>query len=225
MSTRVGGVSPEPRGMNLSFSVGDSETNVKKNRELFFGAMNIALHELALPRQVHSGTVKIVDCPGILTDCDALMTNRRRVFLCISVADCVPIMLCDKKRDVVAAVHAGWRGTAGKIVEQTIALLMSEFHSDPTDFVAFIGPSASSCCYNVGTEVADQFAEEFVRHDDGRLFLDLKKANAAQLIHAGVPKTSIEVSSLCTISEASLLHSYRREKEQSGRMMAVIGLV
>ena len=225
MSTRLGGVSPTPLGMNLSFSVGDNEENVQRNRELFFGALEVRLDELATQRQIHSGNVKIVRQPGNYPDCDAMITNQHRVFLCVSVADCVPIFLFDEKKMVVAGIHAGWRGTKAGIVSNTINLMKKEFGSDPENIVAFIGPSASVCCYEVGEEVASQFETGFVMRRDGKIFLDLKSANTSQLVQSAVPASSIEISPLCTITEKDTLHSYRRDGDRSGRMMGVIGLL
>lgn len=225
MSTRKGGVSPEHLGMNLSFSVGDAEEHVQRNRELFFGALEIRLDELATQRQIHSGNVRVVRQPGNYPNCDGMITSQHRVFLCVSVADCVPIFLFDEKKMVVAGVHAGWRGTKAGIVLNTINLMKTECGSNPDNIVAFIGPSASACCYEVGEEVASRFESKFVSAKDGRIFVDLKSANTAQLMQSGVPSSSIEVSPLCTIAEKDILHSYRRDGNRSGRMIGVIGLL
>lgn len=225
MSTRNGGVSPAPFGMNLSFSVGDDEANVKRNREIFFGALKINLNELAIPRQVHSATVRVVSEPGTYPECDALITAAPRVFLCLSVADCVPILLFDNAKRVVAGVHAGWRGTAGEIVAKTVERMMQRFGSDPRDIIGFVGPSASVCCYEVGDEVAREFDGRFAQRMNGKARLDLKEANVEQLVQAGVRREAIEISPACTIHDAARFHSYRRESTKSGRMMATIGMV
>ncbi|MBM2842054.1 MAG: hypothetical protein HW412_2582, partial [Bacteroidetes bacterium] len=96
---------------------------------------------------------------------------------------------------------------------------------NPCDMTAFVGPSAAVCCYNVGEEVASQFEERFIHRLDGKTFVDLKLANLTQLREVGIARSAIEVSPLCTIADAQLLHSFRRDKEKSGRMMAVIGLL
>lgn len=222
MSTRTGGQSPF--GLNLSFSVGDREENVRRNREQFFGSLQIQLAELAIPRQVHSNVAKIAHVPGSYPDCDALIATSRRVFLCVSVADCVPVFVYDPINRAVAAIHAGWRGTAGSVVSQTLDLMQREYGTRPSDCTAFVGPGASVCCYNVGEEVASQFDNEFVLRQNGTTFVDLKSANARQLERSGIHYSAIEVSPLCTISEPSL-HSYRRDKGNSGRMMGTIGIL
>jgi hypothetical protein len=224
MSTRHGGVSPSPLEMNLSFSVGDDEANVRRNREIFLGALNINLHELAIPRQVHSATVRVVHEPGTYPACDALITATPRVFLCVSIADCVPILLFDRGKRVVAGVHAGWRGTAGKIVEKTVATMVQEYGTRPENIVGFVGPSASVCCYEVGDDVAEQFDPQHAERTKGKARLDLKGANLDQLLRAGARRDAVEISPLCTIHETSL-HSFRRDNSKSGRMLATIGLV
>ncbi len=225
MSTRQGGVSPQPYGLNLSFRVGDADENVERNRELFLGRLGVGRDELAIPHQVHSSVVKSVDHPGIYEQCDALVSNRRRVFLCVSVADCVPIFLFEKKQSVVAAIHAGWRGSLHRIVERTVELMVHHYACNPSDMIAYIGPSARSCCYEVGKEVARRFATDFIRKERERFFLDLKNSNLAQLTQSGVPVSGIEISEHCTICEPALFHSYRRDGQKSGRMLGVIGLL
>jgi hypothetical protein len=225
VSTRNGGVSPHPLGMNLSFRVGDCEKNVQRNREIFFGSLGIRTTDLAIPGQVHSTKVLRVDAPGSYPECDALITAARGVFLCVSVADCVPILLCDPAIPAIAAVHAGWRGTAGRIAEGAIHAMEREFTADPRRLRAYLGPAASSCCYVVGEDVASRFAEQFVRRDEAAAIVDLKRANLQQLLDQGVPACQAEISPFCTISDSGQFHSFRRDGAKSGRMIAVIGLV
>lgn len=225
MSTRQGGVSPEPLGMNLSFKVADEPGNVRRNRELFFGGLGITEARQAFPRQCHSAVVRCIRTAGEFESCDGLVTATSDLWLTISIADCVPVMLFDTKTRAVAALHAGWRGTVEGIVRSGIEIMKSEFRSLPSDLAAFIGPSASVCCYEVGKEVAAKFPSKVVTTVNGSLRLDLKEENRNQLLHEGVPSENIEVSSSCTICSPGLFHSFRREKERSGRMMAVIGIV
>ncbi len=225
VSTRNGGVSPAPLGMNLSFHVGDREENVRRNREIFFSSLGIGVDELAIPEQVHGTTVLRVNAPGSFSECDALIAGASRVFLCISVADCVPILLCDPAVPAVAAVHSGWRGTVGRILEAAVRKMERELGADPGRLRAYLGPAASSCCYAVGGDVAAQFDPRFVRREGGRPYVDLKQANAEQLLGLGVPPSHMEVSPHCTISDLDRFHSFRRDGLRSGRMFAVIGLV
>jgi YfiH family protein len=224
LSTREGGVSAPPLGMNLSFHVGDDADAVRRNREIFFGAVGIGLEELAIPRQEHSARVVSITRPGIDAACDGFVTAAARVFLCVSFADCVPMLLHDPARSVVAAVHAGWRGTAAGIAREAVRVMQEEHRCEPATIRVYIGPAAAACCYRVGPEVASRFQSPFVREAGGSTFVDLKSANSCQLIDSGVSAAFIETSPLCTITEAHLLHSHRRDGTSSGRMMAVIGM-
>jgi YfiH family protein len=225
MSTRLGGVSPEPFGMNLSASVGDDEMNVTRNRELFFHALGVYSPSVAQPNQVHGGVVRSVRKGGRYSSCDALVTNVPGVFLAVSVADCIPVLMVDRMRKVVAAVHAGWKGTLERIVENTIVQMEREYGTHASDISAFIGPGAAACCYEVGPEVSSRFNGRFVRSANAKVHLDLKSANEDQLLNMGVRRSEIEINGRCTICNPSLFHSFRRDREKSGRMLAVIGIV
>jgi YfiH family protein len=225
MSTREGGVSPAPLGMNLSFNVGDDPENVRRNREIFFREIGIDENRLAAPRQVHGTAVRRVDAPGVYPDTDALITNERGVYLSVSVADCAPVLVVDAKKMAIAAVHSGWRGTRGRITSIAIRKMIEEFSCSLKDMIAYVGPCASVCCYSVGDDVASTFDDQFVFQRGNDRFVDLKMANEYQLLEAGISPRNIEVSPYCTISDAPLFHSHRRDKEKSGRMMAVIGIV
>ncbi len=224
ISTSLGGVSPPPYGMNLSYHVGDETLSVSRNSELFFGALGIPLDCRAVPKQVHSNVVKRVEFPGILEACDGLVTDAPHVYLCVSVADCVPILLYDPRKKAVAAIHAGWRGTVSRIGATAVQRMKEEFGSQPENLLAYIGPAASSCCYAVGDDVAKQFDAISVRREKEVIYVDLKGANMQQLVDEGVSRARVEVSGYCTICHPELLHSYRRDKGNSGRMMGVIGL-
>jgi len=224
LSTRTGGVSPAPLGMNTSFSVGDDRSNVVKNRELFLGGHGIRLTELASPEQVHGNRVRCVTEPGSYPVCDALMTDTPRVFLSISFADCVPILLYDPAARAVAGVHAGWKGTASGIALVALRAMEQEYGSSPGNTLVFLGPAAGACCYQVGEDVTSHFDKRCVRMTKGKSYVDLKRANLDQLCSAGVRLEKIEVSPHCTICRPDLFHSYRRDRDKSGRMMAVIGL-
>lgn len=225
VSTRNGGVSPQPLGMNLSYQVGDHPENVRRNREVFFGSLGIRTDDLAIPGQVHGTTVRPVDAPGSYPECDGLITAARGVFLCVSIADCVPILLLDPSLPVVAALHAGWRGTVARIAEVAVRAMQREFGVEPGRLRAYLGPAAGSCCYLVGEEVASRFAAPFVHRGEAGAFVDLKGANHRQLLELGVPAGRVEISPFCTISESAQFHSFRRDGDRSGRMIAVIGLI
>jgi YfiH family protein len=224
ISTSQGGVSRDPFGLNLSFSVGDAEENVRTNRKLFFEALGIPPDRVAIPRQIHSNVVQYARSPGSYPSCDGLITDIPGIYLCVTVADCLPVLIVDTKRKVVAAIHAGWRGTVSMISQVGVMKMVNELYCKPEDMVAYIGPGAGGCCYNVGADVGKMFAPEFTRVEEDNIFIDLKAAIVAQLISCGIARESVAVSPQCTIDNPALFHSYRRDKKSSGRMMGVIGL-
>lgn len=225
MSTRQGGASPEPLGMNLSFRVGDERHQVEENRRRFFGALGFNPKELAIPVQCHSSHILSVNLPGEYDACDGLVTTAMNLPLVITVADCLPIVLFDPKAAVLGHVHAGWRGSADGIVRKAVTMMKNDYQASPETMVAYLGPSAGVCCYEVGREVADAFAPDQIDTRGGKMFLNLKKANLDQLLACGLRAENIEISSLCTICSPDLLHSYRRDQDKSGRMMAVVSMI
>ncbi len=223
LSTRNGGVSGPLLGMNLSFSVGDDEARVRENRRIFFGALGINVEALALMRQVHGDTVVKVDMPGPCGECDGMITGRPGIYLCLTVADCVPVFILDREVRALAVVHAGWRGTAARIVERAVDALCAAYHASPARMEAFVGPAAGQCCYQVGDDVASRFDASCIDRSRGGPFVNLKRANLLQLEAAGLPREAVEVHSSCTIHETTDFHSFRRDGSGSGRMMGVAG--
>jgi YfiH family protein len=164
---------------------------------------------------------------------DIVMTDDCTVAVAVQVADCVPLLLADRATGAVAAVHAGWRGTAAGAVGETIAAMRVVFGTRAADVVAAIGPCIGPCCYEVGADVLDAFRRAgflesgigrwFLREPDGSHFmLDLARATNDQLQSAGVDRHSIVASGLCTACHPALFHSYRRDGAGTGRLAAVI---
>lgn len=225
MSTKIGKESNTEFEMNLSYNVGDDPMRVGRNRKIFFEQVGISEHDLAIPLQCHSNNVLKVDTQGEYRESDALITNTTHVALVVTVADCVPILLFDPINKVIGAVHAGWRGTVGLVVKRAVEKMKTEYRTDSAQMLAYIGPSAGVCCYEVGGEVAVMFGNKVVPYDNKKIFIDLKKENTHQLQQQGVLESNIEVSTSCTICEKELFHSYRRDGRNSGRMMAVICMI
>lgn len=223
-STRNGGVNGGRYGMNISLSVGDDPASVADNRKRLLEALGMREDRVAHPGQIHGDRVVVVETGGRYPDCDALITSVPGLYLAITIADCVPMLLFDPVTKTIAAVHSGWRGSAAGILTKTIGILNGRFHIRPANLYAYIGQSAGGCCYEVGDEVAALFPGEVLNQSDNkRSTLDLKKFNHMLLLRHGIPDSQIGLSTHCTICEGELFHSYRREKERSGRMMAVIG--
>lgn len=223
MSTTEGGVSEGTLGLNLSFNVQDDPGHVRENRRRFFGELGIIESSIAFTKQEHTDIIRHVDVPGPNGTCDALVTSTAGLFLAISIADCTPVMLYDPVTGTIAGIHAGWRGTAAQIVPKTVEFMIATHNVIAKDIVAFIGPSAGVCCYEVGEDVALQFPEGCrTPAQSGKWMLDVRKANALQLIDSGVNSANIETDPSCSIHQP-LFHSHRRDGKGSGRMFAVIG--
>jgi YfiH family protein len=255
-STREGGASSldGQNVLNLSFTDWDTRENVEKNRAAFQNAVGGKSLRLAPLKQVHSDVIQIFraapDSAGIG---DASATAKPGLLLAIQTADCVPILLVDPRKRVVAAIHAGWRGTLARIAQKAIGAMQREFSSRPSDLLAAIGPSIGPCCYEVGAELVTQFASQFADaldyFDEPRtgdepnplqwlnmrppghqpppkpVHLDLRKANQSQLLTAGLRKQNIFASELCTACRPDLFFSYRKEGPPSGRLLSVIGVL
>ncbi len=227
-TTRVGGVSKgRYRSLNLWHESGDTTENVLANRERLATALGIDPPELSTLRQVHGRVIVHVDGPfeDHALEGDALITDRPGVFLAVGAADCVPILLWDPEVPAVGAVHAGWGGIKEDIARKTVIRMTELFGSWPDRIRAVIGPAAGPCCYEVKDDVARHFPEAFLRRLPARkIHLDLWKANRHQLLEAGLEEAHIETSDLCTLCNADLFFSYRRDKGKTGGMLAVIGL-
>jgi YfiH family protein len=181
-------------------------------------------------RQVHSGVVRDMDdttAAGDPVEGDASVTSIRGALLGIQTADCVPILIADLAGSGVAAIHAGWRGTAARITAQTVARLISKFGVKSENLTAAIGPHIGVCCYEVGPEVVDAVNEPSAfeqRPEWSKPHLNLAAANRQQLISAGLNPDRIDATSLCTQCRSDLFFSYRREGDRAGRLLSVIGI-
>ncbi len=226
-STRHGGVSPAPfHSLNLGKSTADQPENVAENRRRFCAALGIETGQLAWSKQVHGTEIRHVTAPGGAEGFDALICATPGIALAVSVADCTPILIYDTQNQAVAAVHAGWRGTAAGIVRQTLERMQQAYGTSGAHCRAFIGACIDECSFEVGDEVAEAFDPAFKRWDARRqkFFVDLKNANAAQLLEAGVPAAHVEISTFSTVLHNYDFFSHRLEKGTTGRMMAVIGM-
>jgi YfiH family protein len=231
----------------------DARADVEENKRRFQAALGASDLTLVSLHQIHSDVVRSVDSvPAQQCKGDALATDRSGWLLGVRTADCAPVLLADPNKRVVAAIHAGWRGTLQRIVTKTIGQMQMEFGCRPEDLLAAIGPTIGGCCYEVGTEVASAFAAKFAKASDffdelrtgdepnplqwlnmmppghqpppNKVLLDLKKANRSQLVEAGVAVENIFVTELCTACHVHRLFSYRKEGASSGRLMSAIGI-
>ena len=217
---------------SLALHTNQNPKDIVSNRE------NISLSSSTLKfivaNQVHSNRVEVIDKKAskgwseessAIESCDGLITNQKEIVLTILTADCVPILLYDKSKEVISALHAGWRGTKLEIVKIAISKMIKEFDSNPKDISAFIAPSIRGCCYEVGDDVAREFEEyrEYCTHKkDNKYMLDLSAINRVQLLDMGVESEHIEISNSCTACKSDKFFSYRKEGGCDGRFMSMI---
>ncbi len=254
-STRDGGISQVYGGstLNLGWTKEDDSTSVAENRRRFLGAVchGRAGSVLVGVKQIHSNIARVVkrgdgalegrlqteEGKAVLQG-DGLITDMPGVLLGVGTADCVPVLVVDVAKRVVAAFHAGWRGTVARIVERGVATMQEEYGSTVRDLVAAIGPSIGPCCYAVGDEVWSEFGKQFTYSkelfihptDSGDIRLNLWGANRRQLLDAGIAEASVVTMGECTAcarnpSGAMRYFSHRAEHGFAGRMLNVIGVV
>lgn len=202
-------------------------------------SLGAGIEQLMRIKQVHGRTVRVLRKGEIgpqevqgRPDADAIISNETDLVLAVQVADCVPLLMADRRNGAAAAVHAGWRGTCAGIAGAAIAAMARELGTKPPDLVVAMGPSIGACCYEVGPELVDAFraagsddaqlARWFERTKTGALRLDLWAANRDQIHAAGVPEDHIYLSRLCTQTHLGVFDSFRAEGERAGRMAALI---
>lgn len=206
---------------NLAFHVDDDIKNVEKNRENLAKKHSYKNENLLYMNQIHSDNIVIVDekSPKLIDSCDAIITNRKNLPLMVMVADCIPIILFDEKKGVIAAIHAGRNSTFMQITKKTAKLFIEKFNSSPKDIKAILGPSIQKCCYEVSIEMAEIVEKSFGKDFVNERNIDLQGINKAQLNSLGVE--DIKVSHICTKCGGFDYFSYREDKK-CGRFAAVI---
>jgi len=218
---------------NMKPSSKGQVTEIEKNRRNFLKTLGLKNPNVVTAQQIHSNQVVLVgknDSGKNVTGADGLITGEKGLFLMVFVADCLPILAYDSRKEIVGIAHAGWQGTSEKIAENLV-WAFQKLGSKPNDILVGIGPGIEFCHYEVRNEVVDKFTtagfgKMVLRSLSGKTHIDLKQAVVDQLVGAGVPKASIDVSlKMCTYENPDF-YSYRREKEKlSGEIAAVIGLL
>ena len=243
-TTRKGGVS---KGEFTSFNQGnfsdDDTMDIFENRQILARMWYMDSKDFIVPHQTHGNAVMVIDDEfqqldsstkiDSLYGIDATITNLKNIFLCATTADCVPVLIYDKKKEIIAAVHAGWKGIVQGIIENTVSKMKSAFQSNPADFIVTIGPSISLKNYEIGEDVVSKFEEmnidltnaSFLNTKTNKLHIDLNQIIHDKLVKLDVPSNQIEKSNLCTFDKDKLLFSARRQSIHCGRMLSGIKLV
>ena len=242
-STRIGGVSEGIfSSMNLSFSRGDDEACVRENFKRMAETIGVEPNSLVFAAQTHTTNVRKVTAgdkgKGIVypldyQDVDGLITNESGICLTTFYADCVPLFFIDPVHRAIGLSHSGWRGTVGKMGQETLRRMKEEYGTDAKDVIAAVGPSICQDCYEVSEDVIEKFKEAFDEIYWGELFyqkennkyqLNLWKANEIILLEAGVPKENIAVTNVCPNCNSDVLFSHRATKGERGSLAAFMAL-
>lgn len=242
VSTRKGGVSVSPYdSLNMGLHTGDSLENVLENRRRFFHELGLDAKQLINCRHVHGTHIEIVtkkDCgrgalslESSIPGTDGLITDEPAVPLTMNYADCTPLFFYDPVRKVCALSHGGWRGTAGDIAGKTVSLMVERFHSRREDILGAIGPAIGLMDFEVGKEVIDEMRPLFSREEwpslfrekgNGKYLFGLAEANYCLMRKAGLLENHIEDCHISTWTHNDFFYSYRKEKGETGRHMAVL---
>jgi len=189
-------------------------------------------NQIATVRQVHGDSIWVIDASqtsgpsGPEREADAIITDRGGLAITVRTADCLPILIWDEVKEVVAAVHAGWRGSLNAIASKTVLTMRSSFESDPKSLWVGIGPAIGPCCYEVNGPVLKPLRDRFkywrevvTEKGNGKGMLDLAGLNFRQLTASGVSPARITVAGACTFCHPERFYSYRRDGDSSGRMI------
>lgn len=237
-TTRHEGVSRPPyNSLNLGTSTLDQQHSVEGNRSLLIRAFGGPGDALLTVRQTHGNDILVIDTYNedvshfLTVECDAIITNQPGIMIGVCVADCVPILLLDPEKRVAAAVHAGWRGTAARLVCKTVEAMKVHFGCNPAALQAAIGPCIMQCCYEVDAPVRQAFLQGGVAWDsvsspsgDNKWMLDLAAVNHELLTSAGIPSPAIQAANMCVCCQRELFFSHRRDNGETGRQMGFIML-
>jgi len=203
--------------------------SIKNNKILIANYLKIDVKNLLSPTQTHSANIDTAEHSRLdYPNTDGLILTDKNLGIFLNFADCTPIILYDKKQNIGAISHAGWRGTASKISSLTVEKLCNDFNSKPQNIQAVIGPAIGFCCYNVGEEVYEKLSHsvsdftKLFEIREGNIFVDLKNINKKQLEEAGVEE--IDVCPYCTVHNNDIFFSYRNENGTTKRHSAVLNL-
>lgn len=205
------------------------ESLIEENKKIICDYLGISTENFITPSQTHTNNVEKAEFGrNIYPDTDGLILDNFDNAIFLNFADCTPVILYDKKQNIGAVSHAGWRGTAGRIAVLTVQKMVNDFGSKPENIQAVIGPAISMCCYDVGEEVFQKLISTInndrglFENKDGRIYVDLKNINRQQLFEAGVEE--IDVCPYCTVCDNDMFFSYRKENGTTSRHSAILKL-
>lgn len=208
---------------NVAYHVNDLKSSVDKNRLKISQKYNFDISKLRYMNQVHGENIQIVDfdSPLLIDNCDALITKEKSLPIMVMVADCIPIFLCDKKKNIIAVVHAGRNSTFLNIIQKTVLKMIEELGSKAENISAYLGPSIQKCCYEVSKELENIAIKSFGKEFCKNRYLNLQGINIKQLNDMEI--FDVEVSNICTKCSNEPYFSYRNDKD-CGRF-SIIGIL
>ncbi len=236
-TTRKGGVSKGSfESMNIGFSTGDSDENIKRNIEIMAEKLGINVDDIVETNQSHTNNIKYVteEHKGrvfgetAFKDVDGIYTDKKNLALMSFHADCTPVFFYDPVKKVIALAHAGWRGTLFNIAGVMVSALVKDFDCDPKDIITAIGPSLCSCCFEVDKDVSDMFSEqnkEFLKYMEikgPKYHFNLWEINKYLLMQEGIKEENIEISGICTKCNNDLFFSHRGQGGKRGLLAGIL---
>ena len=230
---RAGGRSAAPyAGLNTSYRVGDDPKVVSQNVCDVKLAAGIHDGRVVTMRQVHGDHIVEVKDKKLKEagEADGMITGEPDIFLAVLTADCVPLLFVAPKQKLVAAVHAGWRGTLAGIADKTVRLFKSHYDVEANDLEVALGPSIGVCCYEVKDDVTVPLMKRWgslttpsISVREGKSFVNLRRLNRDILRASGVPGNQLYQIGACTSCSVDEFFSYRRERSETGRQISLIG--
>lgn len=216
---------------NSEFIFSTAENDLNFNKSLPEGRDNLAalkklfhVNDIGYMNQIHSSLIHIYD--GNVYNCDALISNKKNIALGVFTADCVPVLIADSNKGISAAIHSGWKGTLDCIVLKTLNLLKDKYGVSPLDLHVVIGPHIKNCCYEVGEEVIAKFMHSEIYMNENIInnrMLNLEKCIKLQLNRFSIPEDNINTINVCTYCSSEYkMYSYRKQRENAGRMFSFV---
>jgi len=247
-STRLGGVS---EGIFATLNLGtdsgeqiDDPARVEENYTRIAGSIGVDVHSLVISKQVHKTNIRVVTSedrgkglfiPRDYDEIDGLITNEPKITLVTKYADCVPLYFVDQNKKAIGLSHSGWRGTVAEIGRITVEELTKNYHSDPAELIAVIGPSICKSCFEISEDVAVEFEKAFPNafatgiltplEKKGKYLCDLWEANRQVLLKAGLKSNNIHTSGVCTCCNDDILFSHRKTQGRRGSLAAFLAMI
>jgi len=206
-----------------------AEENCLKNRKAYFSKIGIDINSVVSAGLVHGTNIRVVnenDKGKLIPETDGLITNRRSVFLTVTVGDCAPIYFFDGKKRIIGLAHAGWRGVVKNISKSLVSKMITDFKTNPKDIYVYIGPHLKKCHFEIKEDIVSQFRKDDILKENGIMRVDLFLIIKRQLLSLGVMSKNINSSDDCTFCGVEKYFSYRRDKpDKAQSMVAYIGML